>query len=126
MCCCCLCKNTSAVKEYRKYQEARKRLSKELDLFQMVKGARTSKMVNKVLLNGSQRNAAWQWAKGSTVTSDECAQKTYKHPLVPNCTNENGGALNDGHEKMRGRLQIPVENPWDIRLLYELTGIKPN
>ena len=66
--CCCFCKDSKAVRDYRMYTEARDRLGAELDVLNLIKLNRVSRFLHKALLKRSHRKVAWTLSKKTTIS----------------------------------------------------------
>ena len=69
--CFCYCKHSEAVRNYRVYIEARDRLNKEQDLFNIIKQLRVNKLITKALFKPRQEKVAWTVSQENVISKSE-------------------------------------------------------
>ena len=83
-CCFCCCRGSKAVKDYRKFQVARERLGKEIDLYHLIKLTRVNRMLLKMLLKRKHRHTAWVLPKERCITDADIKEAPTEHPWCEN------------------------------------------
>ena len=77
--CCCIRRDERKLRDYRVYEAARDRLKKELDIVNIVRLLRVSKLMAKMLLKSRQRKFGWAVSKDYVIDARELPT-TKVHP----------------------------------------------
>ncbi len=126
--CCCkgCCESNSiwcksSIRSFKKFEIAQKRLLDEQDLQKMIATNRITRFLHKLRFKARQRRAVSFFSKYLLTEKDvDDAQNASEPGLIG--TEQ---ALHFPIEKIYQDFE-PEEDPWDKRLLYEVTGLRLN